>query len=73
MIKGRGGAGRGQGRKPVDVTLKREVKAIRLPAWIWQWIDQQENDRGHVIEEALKQHYQISLGDELKDVEQGEQ
>ncbi len=38
MIKGRGGAGRGQGRKPVDVTLKREVKAIRLPAWIWQWM-----------------------------------
>ena len=60
MIKGRGGAGRGQGRKPVDVTLKREVKAIRLPAWIWQWIDQQENDRGHVIEEALRQYYKIT-------------
>jgi hypothetical protein len=44
----------------LDVLLKQEAKAIRLPAWIWQWIDQQETDRGHVIEEALRQYYKIT-------------
>jgi hypothetical protein len=48
-----GGARKGAGRKPVLPELKKEAKGIRLSAWVWEWLDSQEQSRGKLIEDAL--------------------
>jgi hypothetical protein len=49
----RGGAQPGSGRKPAPPGMKRITKGIRLPEWLWDWLDMQEEPRGTVLEEAL--------------------
>jgi hypothetical protein len=53
----RGGRRPGAGRPRIKLNDKRITKGIRLPQWLWDWIDTQSDTRGSVIETALLQHY----------------
>jgi hypothetical protein len=55
----RGGARLGAGRKPVAPELKKEPIYIKLPKWLIEWMDTQEDSRPVLIEEALRRHYNI--------------
>ena len=53
----RGGKRPGAGRKPVPPELKKEPISIKLPRWLIDWMDNQEESRPKLIEEALlRQH-----------------
>lgn len=55
----RGGVRLGSGRKPVDPLLKKEPISIKLPKWVIDWMDTQEESRPKLIEEALRRQYGI--------------
>lgn len=55
----RGGARLGAGRKPVPAELKKEPISIKLPKWLIDWMDEQEESRPVLIEEALRREYNI--------------
>jgi hypothetical protein len=55
----RGGARLGAGRKPVEPALKKEPIYIKLPKWLLEWMDAQEESRPNLIEDAMRQHYDI--------------
>lgn len=55
----RGGARLGAGRKPVAPELKKEPISIKLPKWLIDWMDTQEESRPNLIEEALRRQYMI--------------
>ena len=55
----RGGAQPGAGRKPAPPGYKKLTKGIRLPGWIWEWLDTLEDPRGVVVEEALKRVHKL--------------
>jgi len=33
--------------------MKRITKGVRLPEWVWAWLDEQDEPRGTVLEKAL--------------------
>jgi len=53
-----GGAGRGQGRHPTAVHLKRVKISIRLPRWLADWLKKHGN-QGKTIEEALIEKHKL--------------
>ena len=54
----RGGRRLGAGRKPVPPDLKKMPISIKLPQWLIDWMDNQEESRPKLIEEALRsQHF----------------
>lgn len=55
----RGGARLGAGRKPVAPELKKEPIYIKLPKWLIEWMDGQEESRPKLIEEALRRQHSI--------------
>ena len=55
---GRGGANRGQGRKPTPQNLKRVHVNIRLPQWLADWL-KKHKDQGKIIEESLVEKYKL--------------
>lgn len=55
----RGGARLGAGRKPVPAELKKEPISIKLPKWLIDWMDTQEDSRANLIEEALRRQHGI--------------
>ncbi len=55
----RGGTRRGSGRKPVDPALKKVPISIKLPKWLIDWMDEQEESRPKLIEEALQYMNQL--------------
>lgn len=55
----RGGARLGAGRKPVEPELKKEPISIKLPKWLIEWMDTQHHSRPNLIEDAMRQHYDI--------------
>jgi hypothetical protein len=60
----RGGAGRGQGRKPLPENRKRiKLNDFRLPYWIVQWLKSQPESGSHLIEQAVFEKYQITRPD----------
>lgn len=54
----KGGAREGAGRKPAPPMIKKIPKSVRLPAWLWEWMDQQpDTNRALLIEDAIcRQH-----------------
>jgi hypothetical protein len=51
----KGGAREGAGRKPAPPLLKKTARSVKLPEWLWQWIDAQEDtNRGVLIENNIK-------------------
>lgn len=56
----RGGKRDRAGRPPAPVELKKRMVSIRLPEWLIQWMDDQQNtNRAVLIEEALKKVHNI--------------
>ena len=55
----RGGRRLGAGRKPVPKELKKEPISIKLPRWLIDWMDTQEESRPKLIEEALRRQHNI--------------
>lgn len=55
----RGGVRLGAGRKPVAPELKKEPISIKLPKWLIDWMDAQEDSRPNLIEEALRRQHGI--------------
>jgi len=49
----RGGARPGAGRKPAPNGLKKLVKGVRISEWVWDWLDEQNDPRGALLESAL--------------------
>ena len=49
----------GSGRKPVDPALKKVPISIKLPKWLIDWMDEQEESRPKLIEEALQYMNQL--------------
>lgn len=56
----RGGARLGAGRKPVPPELKKMPISIKLPKWLIDWMDTQEESRPNLIEEALRRQHGIA-------------
>ncbi len=50
---------RGSGRKPVTPALKKVPISIKLPKWLIDWMDEQEESRPKLIEEALQYMNQL--------------
>lgn len=48
-----GGARKGAGRTPTPEALRREVTAVRLPAWLCAWLREQPESAGELVEQAL--------------------
>lgn len=55
----RGGVRLGAGRKPVPAELKKEPISIKLPKWLIDWMDEQQESRPNLIEEAMRRQYNI--------------
>ena len=55
----RGGARLGAGRKPVPPQIKKMPISIKLPKWLIDWLDAQEESRPNLIEEALRRQHGI--------------
>lgn len=48
------------GRKPAHPMLKKTPRSIKLPEWLWLWIDQQpDTNRALLIEAALKSTHKL--------------
>ena len=54
-----GGARQGAGRKPSPPELKKEPISLKLPRWLIEWMDKQEESRAVLIEEALKRRHKL--------------
>ena len=65
----RGGKRLGAGRKPVPKELKKEPISIKLPRWLIDWMDTQEESRPKLIEEALRRQSNIFPAGESYDRE----
>ena len=48
-----GGARKGAGRTPTPDALRREVMAVRLPAWLRTWLREQPQSAGELVGAAL--------------------
>ena len=66
-IPQRGGKQPGAGRPKLPAYLKKETKGIRLPLWMWDWLDGQDDARGVIVEDAIKKVHK------LKTPQRGEQ
>ena len=55
----RGGVRLGAGRKPVPAELKKDPISIKLPKWLIDWMDSQQESRPNLIEEAMRRQYNI--------------
>jgi len=56
----RGGKREGAGRKAAPPLLKKTARSVKLPEWLWQWMDKQpDTNRAKLIEEALCEKYSL--------------
>ena len=65
----RGGKCLGAGRKPMPKELKKQPISTKLPRWLIDWMDTQEESRPKLIEEALRRQYNIFPAGESYDRE----
>jgi hypothetical protein len=49
----RGGARKGAGRTETPADLYRRVCTVRLPAWLLEWLREQPQSAGELVEQAL--------------------
>ena len=51
---------RGAGRKPAPELLKKTPRSVKLPEWLWKWMDEQPGtNRAILIEEALCEKHNL--------------
>lgn len=61
----RGGSRPGAGRKLAPSGMKRITKGVRLPEWVWAWLDMQADPRGTVLEKALLRVHKLKPPESL--------
>ena len=54
-----GGKREGAGRKPAPPMLKKEPISLKLPRWLIEWMDDQQESRAVLIEDALKRRHKL--------------
>ncbi len=54
-----GGKREGSGRKPLPPLMKKTPRTVKLPEWLWQWIDSQPGNRPELIEAAIREKHKI--------------
>lgn len=55
----RGGKQPGSGRPTRPPGFKKLTKGVRLTEWVWDWLDQQEEPRGTMLEAALIEKHNL--------------
>lgn len=55
-----GGKREGAGRKLLPERIKKRPISIKLPGWLVDWMDQQNESRAVLIEQALRRIHKIS-------------
>ena len=56
----KGGKREGAGRKPAKPELKKTARSVKLPEWLWQWMDEQPaTNRALLIEDALYRQHRL--------------
>lgn len=56
-----GGKREGAGRKPAPPLLKKTARSVKLPEWLWLWMDEQPNtNRALLIEYAMRSVHKIT-------------
>ncbi len=62
-----GGKREGAGRKPVPPLLKKTARSVKLPEWLWIWMDEQpETNRALLIEDGLIERHKLKPPNYLK-------
>lgn len=64
MNKKKGGKREGAGRKPSPPALLKVPISIKLPRWLVEWMDAQQESRAVIIENALQKQHKIGPPDE---------
>ena len=55
-----GGKREGAGRKAAPPLLKKTARSVKIPEWMWQWMDDQpDTNRAKLIEEALTAKHKL--------------
>ncbi len=54
-----GGKRKGAGRPPVDPQLKKVTNSIKIPQWLTDWLNEQEETKVELIEKALMKQYKL--------------
>lgn len=61
-----GGKREGAGRPPAPELLKKTPRSVKLPEWLWRWMDEQPGtNRALLIEDALKRRHKLRAPDEV--------
>jgi hypothetical protein len=65
LNKKMGGKREGAGRKPSPPALLKVPISIKLPRWLVEWLDSQQESRAVLIEDALQKQHQIDPPDKF--------
>lgn len=54
------------GRPPAPELLKKTPRSIKLPEWLWRWMDEQpDTNRALLIEDAVTRRHKLRAPDEV--------
>ena len=60
IVSNHGGNRQGAGRKPSPELLKKTPRSVKLPEWLWEWMDEQpDTNRAILIEDAIREKHGI--------------
>lgn len=61
-----GGKREGAGRPPAPELLKKTPRSVKLPEWLWRWMDEQPGtNRALLIEDAVTRRHNLRAPDEV--------
>lgn len=61
-----GGKRKGAGRPPAPELLKKTPRSVKLPEWLWRWMDEQPGtNRALLIEDAVTRRHKLRAPDEV--------
>lgn len=58
-----GGKRKGAGRPTIAPELKKKSISLKIPNWLNNWLDEQEESKISLIEKALLEQYRLSPPD----------
>lgn len=58
-----GGKRNGAGRPPIAPELKKKSISLKIPTWLNEWLDEQEESKVSLIEKALLSQYNLTPPD----------
>lgn len=63
---GQGGVARNQGRKKMNPLIKKQLRSIGLPKWVWQEIDRMQGNAHKVLLDAVTKHHNMTIPNEAQ-------